>query len=66
MNWVIRYLHLIRKNFCRLMNEQAELAPLVETYTQYKKTKKSIEENLELLEEERDEEMRELLKEDPC
>ena len=30
----------------------------------YKKTKKSIEENLELLEEERDEEMRELLKED--
>lgn len=46
------------------MKEQAELAPLVETYTQYKKTKKSIEENLELLEEERDEEMRELLKED--
>ena len=37
---------------------------LVETYTQYKKTKKSIEENLELLEQERDEEMRELLKED--
>ena len=46
------------------MKEQAELAPLVETYTQYKKTKKSIEENLELLEQERDEEMRELLKED--
>ena len=36
----------------------------METYTQYKKTKKSIEENLELLEQERDEEMRELLKED--
>lgn len=52
------------EKFRRLMKEQAELAPLVETYTQYKKTKKSIEENLELLEEERDEEMRELLKED--
>ena len=52
------------EKFRRLMKEQAELAPLVETYTQYKKTKKSIEENLELLEEERDEDMRELLKED--
>ncbi|MFR5689779.1 MAG: peptide chain release factor 1 [Lachnospiraceae bacterium] len=52
------------EKFRRLMKEQAELAPLVENYTQYKKTKKSIEENLELLEEERDEEMRELLKED--
>lgn len=50
--------------FRRLMKEQGELAPLVETYTQYKKTKKNIEDNLELLEEERDEEMRELLKED--
>ena len=37
------------QKFRRLMKEQAELAPLVETYTQYKKTKKSIEENLELL-----------------
>ena len=37
------------EKFRRLMKEQAELAPLVETYTQYKKTKKSIEENLELL-----------------
>ena len=44
------------EKFRRLMKEQAELAPLVETYTQYKKTKKSIEENLELLEQERDEE----------
>ena len=52
------------EKFRRLMKEQAELAPLVETYTQYKKTKKSIEENLELLEQERDVEMRELLKED--
>ena len=50
------------EKFRRLMKEQAELAPLVETYTQYKKTKKSIEENLELLEQERDEEMRELLR----
>jgi peptide chain release factor 1 len=29
------------EKFRRLMKEQAELAPLVETYTQYKKTKKS-------------------------
>ena len=27
------------EKFRRLMKEQAELAPLVETYTQYKKTK---------------------------
>ena len=52
------------ERFRRLMKEQAELAPLVETYTQYKKTKQSIDDNLELLEEEHDEEMRELLKED--
>ena len=38
------------EKFRRLMKEQAERAPLVETYTQYKKTKKSIEENLELFE----------------
>ncbi len=52
------------ERFRRLMKEQAELAPLVETYTQYKKTKQSIDDNLEMLEEEHDEEMRELLKED--
>ncbi len=52
------------ERFRRLMKEQAELAPLVETYTQYKKTKQSIDDNLEMLEEEHDEEMREFLKED--
>ncbi len=52
------------ERFRRLMKEQAELAPLVETYTQYKKTKQSIDDNLEMLEKEHDEEMRELLKED--
>ena len=50
--------------FRRLMKEQAELSPLVEAYTSYQKTKKTIEESLELLEEERDEELRELLKEE--
>ena len=53
-----------QERFRRLMKEQSDLAPVVEKYTQYKKTKKAIEDNLELLDEEKDEDMRELLKED--
>lgn len=52
------------ERFRRLMKEQAELSPIVESYTAYKKAKKDVEESLELLEEEHDEEMRELLKEE--
>ena len=50
--------------FKRLMKEQSDLTPLVETYRKYKQNKQNIEESLELLKEESDEEMRELAKEE--
>lgn len=53
-----------QNRFRRLMKEQADLAPLVETYTEYKKAKQDVEDSLALLEEESDEEMRELAKEE--
>ena len=53
-----------QNRFRRLMKEQADLAPLVDTYKQYKQSKQDIEDSLALLEEESDEEMRELAKEE--
>ena len=53
-----------QKRFRQLMKDQAELAPIVEAYEQYKKSKQDIEDSLMLLEEESDEEMRELAKEE--
>ena len=53
-----------QNRFRRLMKEQADLAPLVETYREYKKTRQDEEESLALLEEEHDEELRELAKEE--
>ncbi len=50
--------------FRRLMKEQSDLAPIVEAYQKYKKEKQNIEDSLALLEEESDEEMRELAKEE--
>ncbi|MCC8065886.1 MAG: peptide chain release factor 1 [Clostridiales bacterium] len=50
--------------FQKLMKEQAGLLPLVETYREYKKNRETVEESLAMLEEESDEEMRELLKEE--
>lgn len=50
--------------FRRLMKEQSDLTPIVETYQAYKQNKQSIEDSLLLLEEENDEEMRELAKEE--
>ena len=50
--------------FKRLMKEQSDLAPIVEAYNEYKKSKKDIEDSLEMLEAESDEEMREMLKEE--
>ena len=50
--------------FKKLMKEQSDLAPIVETYLEYKKCKQNIEDSLALLEEESDEEMRELAKEE--
>lgn len=53
-----------QNRFRKLMKEQADLLPLVETYKQYKQAKKDMEESLALLEEDSDEEMRELAKEE--
>ncbi|MBO4289995.1 MAG: peptide chain release factor 1 [Lachnospiraceae bacterium] len=50
--------------FRKLMKEQNDLQPLVETYTQYKKEKTNVEDSLELLDVESDPEMRELAKEE--
>lgn len=52
------------KRFTRLMKEQADLAPIVEAYKQYKQARQDVEDSLVLLEEENDEEMRELAKEE--
>ena len=48
----------------KLMKEQAELTPIVEKYQEYKAAKEGIEDSLLILEEESDEEMRELAKEE--
>lgn len=53
-----------QRRFRRLMKEQSEMSPIVEKYREYKKTKQTIEESLEMLDAESDEEMRELLKEE--
>ena len=50
--------------FRKLMKEQTDLAPIADKYTEYKNTRQSIEDSLEMLETENDEEMRELLKEE--
>lgn len=50
--------------FRRLMKEQSDLQPIVEAYRKYKASRQNIEESLQLLEEESDEEMRELAKEE--
>ena len=50
--------------FRKLMKEQSELTPIVEAYKEYKASKQNIEESLELLNEESDEDMRELAKEE--
>lgn len=50
--------------FRKLMKEQSDLAPVVEAYQAYKRAKQDIEDSLALLDEESDEEMRELAKEE--
>ena len=49
--------------FKKLMKEQSDLTPIVDAYTEYKKCKQDIEDSLSMLEEEKDEEMREMIKE---
>ena len=50
--------------FRKLMKEQSDLEPLVNTYKQYKNSKKSQEDALALLDSESDEELREMAKEE--
>ncbi|MCC8137053.1 MAG: peptide chain release factor 1 [Clostridiales bacterium] len=50
--------------FQKLMKEQGSLQPIVDTYREYKEYRQTEEESLAMLEEESDEEMRELLKEE--
>ena len=53
-----------QNRFRDLMKEQNDLTPIVEAYNEYKECKQAIEDSLEMLEEESDEEMRELAKEE--
>ncbi len=49
--------------FRKLMKEQSDLTPIVEAYKEYKACKQDIEDSLAMLEEESDEEMRDMIKE---
>ena len=53
-----------QNRFRKLMKEQSDLTPLVEAYGEYCDCKKAAEDSLLMLEEESDEEMRELAKEE--
>ena len=50
--------------FRKLMKEQSDLQPIVDAYKEYKACKQTIEDSLAILDEESDEEMRELAKEE--
>ena len=52
------------ERFKNLMKEQSELSPIVEKYQEYKGAKQTIEDSIAMLDEENDEEMRELVKEE--
>lgn len=52
------------ERFRKLMKEQSDLTPIVDAYKAYKQSKQDIEDSLALLEEESDEDMREMLKEE--
>ncbi len=53
-----------QERFRSLMKEQSELEPIVKNYQEYKKKKQDIEDSLVMLDEENDEDMREMLKEE--
>ena len=50
--------------FQKLMKEQSDLQPIAEAYREYKKCQETIEDSLSMLEEEKDTEMQEMLKEE--
>jgi len=52
------------KEYQKLAKEHAEIAPLVETYRKYKETEQQLAENEQLLKEEKDPEMRHLIREE--
>ena len=52
-----------QERFRKLMKEQSDLTPVVEAYKEYKKSRQDVEDSLTMLEEESDDEMREMLKE---
>ena len=53
-----------QNKFKKLMKEQSDLLPIVESYRQYKNAKKTIEDSLEILDTESDEELKEMAKEE--
>ncbi len=53
-----------QQRFRSLMKEQSDLAPIVDAYKEYKKRSQDVEDSLAMLEEESDEDMREMLKEE--
>ena len=53
-----------QNRFRMLMKEQSDLTPVVEAYKEYKNANQTIEDSLMMLEDEKDEDMRELLKEE--
>ncbi len=53
-----------QNRYRQLMKDQAELTPIVEKYQEYKAAKQGVEDSLAMLEEESDEEMREMAKEE--
>lgn len=53
-----------QSRFQKLMKEQSDLTPIVEAFKEYKGCKQTVEDSLTLLDEESDDEMREMLKEE--
>ena len=53
-----------QERFRKLMKEQSDLTPIVEAYREYKKCVQDVQDSLSMLEEENDEEMRAMLKEE--
>ncbi len=53
-----------QERFRALMKEQSDLTPIVNAYKEYKKCNQDIEDSLAMLDEESDEDMREMLKEE--
>ena len=53
-----------QNKYRKLMKEQSDLVPIVDKYKEYKEAKATIDDSLEILEEESDEELREMAKEE--